>query len=642
MQTASYRYTPIAQQRSGGIDPAEALKACNSIVQKTPELIELCKQAQEAGGSGWWQDGLPQGAKDISTLVSTFGLGGLGAYFGIKANIFKNIESRLSAKKLKHIAAQKEPTIDDLKTNDIVYQLCNQWEKTGVKPRTSEITLAQEQIKTCFRAMWEGEATRKQGGSTITDEAINMYGLEIVGLNAPSRLHKWGEQLRDASLKRNINNPETFQKKFNRLNKRLNQIKAQRALLKTPAERQAFNQKNPHLVRLNGKGGNFQKTTWVNCDIDGMNLENAFVNDAAFIGSSLRFNNGRRLNAKSSQWLVCNLESFQGKGIQAQHSQWFQTDLRYAIFRPAMENGLPNSDRRYYQRADFTGMKVHELNYNKAEKRWVKARENNFSYMEAQAGIFKHCDWNNVNISHAKLGRFDPKPPPVVTEQPDYTKRTSRLTPTPIWETIKDEETRTTFHNSVWRNVNAQNATMEGARMTNMQFPCEIETLDGVVKPKELYDYTWYGKKKERKPSLMTEDGIDYQQPYLRPTDDIQLGDTDLSNSVWDGTYLNAKSELTNAVESRLRFEGADLSGADFTKAKLLHPLTQQHLDMRIAVEHINGLNDEERKTDALFKHLKTIFEGGLDKGVPKVIDNPEQDEKFVRLLLPVDTRRPS
>lgn len=98
-----------AQRNGAGIDPAEALKACDSIVQKTPELIELCKQAQEAGGAGWWHDGLPQGARDLTSIVSTFVFGGLGAWLGFRTNWFKTIENRLSAKTMKHIAAQKEP-----------------------------------------------------------------------------------------------------------------------------------------------------------------------------------------------------------------------------------------------------------------------------------------------------------------------------------------------------------------------------------------------------------------------------------------------------------------------------------------------------------------------------------------------------
>jgi hypothetical protein len=71
-----------------------------------------------------------------------------------------------------------------------------------------------------------------------------------------------------------------------------------------------------------------------------------------------------------------------------------------------------------------------------------------------------------------------------VKELEGYDTRQFSLTSPPIWKTIEDEKKITTFDNAVWRNVDAQEADFSGARMTNMQFPCEMETLDNITYPR--------------------------------------------------------------------------------------------------------------------------------------------------------------
>ena len=97
----------LQHQRSGAIDPDALLKACDAVVQKSPELLEVCKQAGDAGG--WWQNGFPAGFKDATQFVSTLVVGGIGGAFAIRTNGFTTFANRLSKKTLRHINAQKEP-----------------------------------------------------------------------------------------------------------------------------------------------------------------------------------------------------------------------------------------------------------------------------------------------------------------------------------------------------------------------------------------------------------------------------------------------------------------------------------------------------------------------------------------------------
>jgi uncharacterized protein YjbI with pentapeptide repeats len=615
MRLSSSTPTRPTAQRNGAIDPDALLKACDTLVQKTPELLEVCKQAQDAGGN-MLKDGLPQGlkdAKDMLSFVLTTIVSVVGLNYAIRTNGFTTFANSLSKKKLKHIAAQNEPSTEDLKTNDEVYQICEAWENGGATPRPSQLKLVTKQIETCFRAMWEGETSRKKGGTSPTDDALNLFGIEITGLIAPYRLQKITERLQDGLLMKSINYPWMFKPQYGVFINRLTDIRNRRAILKTPAERANFDKKYPHLVRLNGKGGRFNNTKWVDCDVAGFNLDRAYLQHAELIGTNIRFGNARRLNAQHSKWIVSNADSLQGRGMHGQHSEWFETDARFSDFRPAMANGLPGTPHHYYRRADFTGMQVQELNFNPTADQWVKASKNDFSHIQAQGAIFDHSEWNNMDVSYSHFERFDPKPSKTVTEQTGYSDRRSLLTPTPIWETLKDEDVSTRFDGAIWRNVILKHAYFEGAKMTNMRFPCEMETVDAVCPPARRYN--WRG---QRVQGVIPKRDARNQHPYMKLTNPICFTDADLKHTDWAGSCLNAVNKMNNnAIESRLRFEGADLSGADFTNAWLLHPVTGEHLGMRIAVQQciapsrgLNATQKDEQK--ALLKHMADIFGSAL------------------------------
>jgi hypothetical protein len=157
--------------------------------------------------------------------------------------------------------------------------------------------------------------------------------------------------------------------------------------------------------------------------------------------------------------------------------------------------------------------------------------------------------------------------------------------------------------------------------MTDMKFPCEMETIDTIPMPKRVSNTPV-------KAGTLNISDVEFHQPYLIPTSEIPFNGADLRNTHWAGTCLNAVSKITGQVESRLNFEGAKLDGADFTNAWLLHPVTQKHLGMREAIqlciqpeEHLNLLQKMQQAT--LIKHMAGIFGNSLDVNVASKPKNP-------------------
>jgi hypothetical protein len=93
--------------------------------------------------------------------------------------------------------------------------------------------------------------------------------------------------------------------------------------------------------------------------------------------------------------------------------------------------------------------------------------------------------------------------------------------------------------------------------MTNMQFPCEIATLDDVLyprgyevvrvpliqrrlpqKPLHLVQQV-YKKLSGKTPNKIPLEHVEYQQPYLISTSEIPFMGADLRNTLWAGTKLN-------------------------------------------------------------------------------------------------------
>jgi hypothetical protein len=206
MRLASSTPTRLNAQRNGGMDP-------HIIKQMCEPIQPVCS----APGHLWdttvyvAKNGLPAGVKDLAVLATL-----TGAVITIGVNWFKTKENKIAGKVLDHIAAQKEPTLEDLRINDGVYDLCEKWEN-GEMPRISQIKLASQQMKTCFRALWEGEV-RKEGGTSPTDDAVNMFGLEITNLIAPARLPGKLNQQLDNDLEKNIDTPGVYRQKAEELN----------------------------------------------------------------------------------------------------------------------------------------------------------------------------------------------------------------------------------------------------------------------------------------------------------------------------------------------------------------------------------------------------------------------------------------
>jgi hypothetical protein len=175
--------------------------------------------------------------------------------------------------------------------------------------------------------------------------------------------------------------------------------------------------------------------------------------------------------------------------------------------------------------------------------------------------------------------------------------------------------------------------------MTHMKFPCEMETIDSIPVPKAIEPAPVLLERKPRlrqKPLLGLKD-VEFQQPYLISTSEIPFSGANLKNTDWSGTCLNAKSKLTGKVESRLRFAGADLSGADFTNTWLLHPVTQKHLGMEAVVEQCirpsTGLNlMQQKQQNTLIKHVASIFGRSLGEcqEPPRFSRDQKTDKEFI------------
>jgi uncharacterized protein YjbI with pentapeptide repeats len=93
--------------------------------------------------------------------------------------------------------------------------------------------------------------------------------------------------------------------------------------------------------------------------------------------------------------------------------------------------------------------------------------------------------------------------------------------------------------------------------MTNMQLPCEIETVDAVCPPARRYNW-----RRQRVQGVIPKRDARNQQPYMKLTNTICFTDADLKNTDWVGTHLNAVNSMNKKVKSRLNFNGANLSEA--------------------------------------------------------------------------------
>jgi hypothetical protein len=105
-------------------------------------------------------------------------------------------------------------------------------------------------------------------------------------------------------------------------------------------------------------------------------------------------------------------------------------------------------------------------------------------------------------------------------------------------------------------------------------------------------------------------------------------------------TPANAKSELTNAVESRLRFDGADLSGADFREAVILNPANpKKQLKIQKLVNTIYSWQNKGNvpvKLQPYVQQLAIIFGTSLKEyqGTPRFSKDSETDKRFITDLL--------
>jgi hypothetical protein len=140
----------------------------------------------------------------------------------------------------------------------------------------------------------------------------------------------------------------------------------------------------------------------------------------------------------------------------------------------------------------------------------------------------------------------------------------------------------------------------------------------------------------------------EYQHTYLVPTQEITFNQAILKNTDWSGTCLNAVNSMNGRVETRLNFEGADLSGANFIDAWLLHPVTKEHLGMGAVVHEVvtpvEQLNPEAKdKQKVLLEHVAGIFGNSLEKANPPVktiVDEAKQKAFKTSVLEYLESKR--
>jgi uncharacterized protein YjbI with pentapeptide repeats len=593
------------------------------VVHKTPELLEVCKQAQEAGGS-ILKDGLPQGlkdAKDMLSFVLTIIVSVVGLNYAVRTNGFTTFANSLSQKKLKHIAAQNEPTEKDIKALNVVSKFCKTLQVTPEKVTEGQKTEMAIKDKTAFHALWEADESRKKGGQVLTEGIVNLHGLRIVDLEAPARFEKNKGKELDQNLLKQKENPTEWERINNRLKRDLRKKRSQRARLDDYNERKLYDERNPRRTRLSLKDAIVSNMDWVNWNIEGADLSGANMSNTAILISNLRKAELVKAKAENASWIKTDIHGAVAQGIYAPQLSLFKVDGKYTDFSPYYENGSYAS-RKTYQPSVLRGMKIRNIDYNPVDKQYVLAEKNDFRRANFNGADLSESEWNNVNVQDATFKTPVITPPDEVLQRmPNHEARINKLTGKPIWETIVPKPTN--FSGAIWRNVEPEGAKFKGAVMENMRFPTEIHTLDDIQEeflrprfrknPQGWLKYAW----EKDKVGIPAEEAR-YVTPYLIPSNMIRFSGADLSETRWKGTVLNEKSRLSGKVENRVTFAGATLDGADFREAVILNPYNPQqgYRIKTIAKKWAEAKNDEEKlkALEPQLKQLGLIFGNSLEK----------------------------
>jgi uncharacterized protein YjbI with pentapeptide repeats len=115
------------------------------------------------------------------------------------------------------------------------------------------------------------------------------------------------------------------------------------------------------------------------------------------------------------------------------------------------------------------------------------------------------------------------------------------------------------------------------------------------------------------------------------------LNKTDLSETRWKRTYLN-RVDVNNQVSPSFVLEDANLSNADFSRSRLIHPTTRQELTMPQAVQLLKSDQNQPELKDALQK----IFDkaGHLTDHPPTfIVGDKVANENFVKNVLQIKQR---
>jgi hypothetical protein len=125
---------------------------------------------------------------------------------------------------------------------------------------------------------------------------------------------------------------------------------------------------------------------------------------------------------------------------------------------------------------------------------------------------------------------------------------------------------------------------------------------------------------------------INEPRPIEFPNPAVVLHKADLTETSWKRTYLN-RVDVNNQVSPSFLFKEANLSNADFSRAKLRHPVTKEALTMPQAIQSVQS---NENKTD-LKTALQNLFKDAyhLTNNPPKfIVTSEEQNKNFVEDVL--------
>jgi uncharacterized protein YPO0396 len=142
----------------------------------------------------------------------------------------------------------------------------------------------------------------------------------------------------------------------------------------------------------------------------------------------------------------------------------------------------------------------------------------------------------------------------------------------------------------------------------------------------------------------------------INPNPAVVFEGADLTGSSWKKTCLN-RSRVNKTITPRFIFKNANLSNADFSEARFIHPSTQKHMTMQQVVvdvamreepipfftEGYTASQAKKFKQDQtkLKDALKNLFEdtGHLKNKLPRFIIDQEKNDNFVQDVLNMKPR---